>query len=58
MQYIVTTPWWLRMLFPKNLIWEMPTKEKIIYPLAKHESYLNEYREDWREDVECFLKHP
>ena len=34
------------------------TKEKIIYPLAKHESYLNEYREDWREDVECFLENP
>jgi len=31
MQYIVTTPWWLRMMFPKNLTWEMPAKEKTIY---------------------------
>jgi peptidoglycan/xylan/chitin deacetylase (PgdA/CDA1 family) len=31
MRYIVTTPWWLRLLFPKNLVWEMPAKEKIIY---------------------------
>jgi len=31
MQYIVTTPWWLRMLFPKNLTWEIPTNEKAIY---------------------------
>ena len=31
MQYIVTTPWWLRMMFPKNLTWEIPAKEKAIY---------------------------
>jgi uncharacterized protein len=34
------------------------TKEKIIYPLAKHESYLKDYREFWREDVLCFLETP
>jgi len=32
-------------------------KEKIIYPLAKHESYLNQYREAWREDVMCFIEN-
>ncbi len=31
MRYIVTTPWWLRMVFPKGLIWNIKTKEKIIY---------------------------
>lgn len=31
MKYITTTPWWLRILFPKNLIWELPTTEKIIH---------------------------
>lgn len=31
MRYIVTTPWWLRMMFPANLTWDIPTTEKIIY---------------------------
>lgn len=31
MRYIVTTPWWLRMMFPKNLTWHIPTQEKILY---------------------------
>lgn len=31
MKYITTTPWWLRILFPKNLTWELPTTEKIIH---------------------------
>ena len=31
MRYVVTTPWWLRMMFPANLIWDIPTTEKIIY---------------------------
>ena len=28
--YLVKTPWWLRALYP-TLIWQIPTKEKIIY---------------------------
>ncbi len=31
MRYIITTPWWLRMVFPSKLIWDIPTKEKIMY---------------------------
>lgn len=31
MRYIVTTPWWLRMMFPAHLIWRIPTAEKILY---------------------------
>lgn len=31
MRYIVTTPWWLRMLFPSNLTWRIPATEKILY---------------------------
>jgi peptidoglycan-N-acetylglucosamine deacetylase len=31
MFYIATTPWWLRMLFPPDLIWNIPTKEKVLY---------------------------
>ncbi|MFT3845589.1 MAG: polysaccharide deacetylase family protein [Lacibacter sp.] len=31
MWYIVTTPWWLRMMFPKNLLWKIPSKEKVLY---------------------------
>lgn len=31
MRYIVTTPWWLRMLFPANLTWSIPSTEKILY---------------------------
>ena len=31
MRYVVKTPWWLRMMFPANLIWHIPTTEKIIY---------------------------
>ncbi len=31
MRYITTTPWWLRMMFPSNLTWEIPTNEKIMY---------------------------
>lgn len=31
-------------------------KRKVIYPLAKHESYLTNYREEWRDDVGCFLE--
>jgi peptidoglycan-N-acetylglucosamine deacetylase len=31
MRYIVTTPWWLRILFPKGLTWNINTTERIIY---------------------------
>lgn len=31
MLYIVTTPWWLRMLFPSKLTWRIPTTDKILY---------------------------
>lgn len=31
------------------------SKRKVIYPNAKHESYLKHYREEWKEDVICFL---
>lgn len=31
MRYIVTTPWWLRILFPQGLVWDMHTKEKKIF---------------------------
>lgn len=31
MRYIVTTPWWLRLTFPKGLIWDIPAREKILY---------------------------
>ena len=31
MRYIVTSPWWLRIFFPGNIIWNLPSKEKIIY---------------------------
>jgi peptidoglycan-N-acetylglucosamine deacetylase len=31
MHYIVTTPWWLQLLFPKGLVWKLPTAEKKIY---------------------------
>lgn len=31
MRYIVTTPWWLRLLFPSKLTWCVPTTEKILY---------------------------
>lgn len=31
MPYIVTSPWWLRMVFPSGMTWHMPRKEKNIY---------------------------
>lgn len=31
MFYITTTPWWLRMLFPSGLTWNIPAKEKVLY---------------------------
>lgn len=31
MRYLVTSPWWMRMLFPANLTWSIPTTEKILY---------------------------
>lgn len=31
MRYIVTTPWWLRLTFPKGLTWDIPTQEKVLY---------------------------
>lgn len=31
MRYLVTSPWWLRMLFPSGMIWNMPRKDKVIY---------------------------
>ncbi|MEJ8816835.1 polysaccharide deacetylase family protein [Lacibacter sp. H407] len=31
MFYTTTTPWWLRMLFPPDLTWSFPTKEKVLY---------------------------
>jgi peptidoglycan-N-acetylglucosamine deacetylase len=31
MQYIVTTPWWLRLLYPAGLTWHIHTSEKILY---------------------------
>jgi hypothetical protein len=30
-------------------------KQKIIYPKAKHESYLNDYANEWNRDVSGFL---
>jgi hypothetical protein len=30
-------------------------KKQIIYPEAKHESYLNDYRTQWKQDVQAFL---
>ncbi len=29
--YLVKTPWWLRALYPKELVWQLPATEKIIY---------------------------
>jgi peptidoglycan/xylan/chitin deacetylase (PgdA/CDA1 family) len=31
MWYIVSTPWWLRMFFPKDVTWNIPVKEKTLY---------------------------
>jgi peptidoglycan-N-acetylglucosamine deacetylase len=31
MRYLVTSPWWMRMLFPAKLTWSIPTTEKILY---------------------------
>jgi alpha-beta hydrolase superfamily lysophospholipase len=31
-------------------------KQKIIYPRSGHESYLNKYAVEWRQDVDCFLE--
>ena len=31
MFYTATTPWWLRMLFPPDLTWSFPAKEKVLY---------------------------
>jgi peptidoglycan-N-acetylglucosamine deacetylase len=31
MFYIATTPWWLRLLFPSELTWSIPTREKVLY---------------------------
>lgn len=31
MRYIVSTPWWLRLFFPQDLTWELPTQEKVMY---------------------------
>ncbi|MFY7880315.1 MAG: polysaccharide deacetylase family protein [Lacibacter sp.] len=31
MFYLVTSPWWMRMLYPSGLIWNLPTQEKILY---------------------------
>lgn len=31
-------------------------KQKIIYPLSGHESYLHKYAAEWRHDVDCFLE--
>lgn len=28
--YLITTPWWLRLLFP-GCVWQMPVKEKVVY---------------------------
>ncbi|KAF0236199.1 MAG: polysaccharide, partial [Chitinophagaceae bacterium] len=28
--YLVKTPWWLRAIY-KQLVWKIPTEEKIIY---------------------------
>lgn len=28
--YLITTPWWLRLLFP-GCTWQIPTKEKVVY---------------------------
>lgn len=30
MKYFVKTPWWLKKIYP-NRVWDIPTKEKIIY---------------------------
>lgn len=29
--YLLTSPWWLRALYPRNLLWQMPPTEKILY---------------------------
>lgn len=29
--YLVTSPWWLRALYPRNLMWQMPDTEKTLY---------------------------
>jgi peptidoglycan-N-acetylglucosamine deacetylase len=31
MRYVVTTPWWLRLGFPNGLVWDIKTKEKVLY---------------------------
>lgn len=31
MRYIVTTPWWLRTIYPKGLIWDLKTDEPVLY---------------------------
>ncbi|QNA45130.1 polysaccharide deacetylase family protein [Lacibacter sediminis] len=31
MFYIASTPWWLRILFPSDLTWSFPSKEKVLY---------------------------
>ena len=31
MRYIVTTPWWLRLTFPKGLTWSLPTTQNHVY---------------------------
>jgi peptidoglycan/xylan/chitin deacetylase (PgdA/CDA1 family) len=31
MRYVVTSPWWLRLLFPSGMTWHMPRNEKKIY---------------------------
>lgn len=31
MFYLVTSPWWMRMLYPSGLIWNLPSQEKILY---------------------------
>lgn len=29
--YLVTSPWWMRALYPRKLIWQLPPNEKVLY---------------------------
>jgi peptidoglycan/xylan/chitin deacetylase (PgdA/CDA1 family) len=31
MFYLATTPWWLRIFFPRGMTWRLPDQEKVLY---------------------------
>ncbi len=31
MRYFVTSPWWLRLIYPKGLTWKIPEKDNVLY---------------------------